>query len=74
MPGAVLYSNYTTGDNGGDSGDDIVWIPVRNGENNSVQVNVSCKWSTPIGMSFTIKPTRRGQTFWFSITGNYSKN
>ena len=70
----VFYNNHTTGNNGGDAGDDIVWIPVRNGENNSVTVSVTCKWSTPIGMNFTIRPARNGQTFWFSLTGEYWKN
>ncbi len=70
----VHYVNYTTGDRGGDSGDDIVWMRVRLGVNNSVQVNVQCRWSTPIGMSYNIVPSRNGQTYWFSIGGSTWRN
>jgi hypothetical protein len=71
---SVTYVNFTTGDRGGDSGDDVVWIRVRNGVRNSVQINVTCRWSTPIGMSYTITPRRYGQTFWFSTWGQYWSN
>jgi hypothetical protein len=71
---SVTYVNYTTGHRGGDSGDDIVWIPVRNRVRNTVQINVTCRWSTPIGMSYTITPTRYGQTFWFATWGQVWSN
>jgi len=65
----VYYINFTTGDRGGDSGDDIVWMRVVNGKANLVQVGVQCRWSTPIAINFTITPTRYGQTWWFSLWG-----
>ncbi len=70
----VYYINFTTGDRGGDSGDDIVWMRVANGRPNSVQVGVQCRWSTPIAMNFTITPTRYGQSFWFTLWGQYWSN
>jgi hypothetical protein len=34
----VFYINFTTGQQGGDSGDDIVWLPVANGVRNTVEI------------------------------------
>jgi hypothetical protein len=71
---SVKYNNHTVGRNGGDSGDDIVWVPVRNGIRNSITMSVTCRWSTPIGMNFSIIPKRHGQTFWFRLNGTFSNN
>lgn len=70
----VQWANHTTGGTAGDGGDDIVWMPVRTGVKNSVTISVKCKYSTPIGMNFTITPARNKQTFWFTPGGNYRKN
>lgn len=70
----VQWSNHTYGGTGGDGGDDIVWMPVRTGSTQSVNISVRCKYSTPIGMNFTIKPTRTKQTFWFYPDGRFTSN
>lgn len=70
----VTWVNHTTGGSGGDSGDDIVWMPVRTRYSNSVTMAVNCSRSTPIGMNYTIQPSRNGQTFWFRLNGTYSNN
>jgi hypothetical protein len=70
----VQWANHTTGGTSGDGGDDVVWMPVRTGYSNSVTISVRCKYSTPIGMNFTIRPSRNGQTFWFYPNGGYGSN
>jgi hypothetical protein len=70
----VRYVNHTTGDQWGDSGDDIVWARVRLNQNNSITMAVQCRWSMPQGTNFTIRPTRNGQSFWFSAVGGHSRN
>lgn len=65
----VHYVNYTTGDQYGDYGDDIVWMRVRNYSSNSVNISVQCRWTTPVGLNYTIYPTRYGQSWWFSLSG-----
>jgi hypothetical protein len=70
----VNYHNHTVGRNGGDGGDDIVWIPVRTGVRNSITISVTCKWSTPIGQNFLVTPNRNGQAFWFRLAGSFTSN
>lgn len=70
----VQWANHTVGKTGGDSGDDIAWMPVRTGRNNSVAIAVKCKYATPQGMSYMIKPSRNKQTYWFRLDGTYKKN
>jgi hypothetical protein len=71
----VQYANNTLGKNGGDSGDDIVWIPVNLNVNNNIVMSVRCKYSTPMGMGpYLIKPTRNAQSFWFRLDGTFTKN
>jgi hypothetical protein len=70
----VQWSNFTTGGTGGDSGDDIVWMPVRTGITNSVNISVTCSRTYPRGMNFSIRPSRNGQTFWFYPSGYYGSN
>lgn len=70
----VQWTNITTGGTGGDSGDDIVWMPVRTGYANSVNISVTCARSYPKGMNFTIYPSRNGQTYWFYPDGGYGRN
>jgi hypothetical protein len=65
----VYYINFTTGNQWGDSGDDIVWMRVVNGRPNLVHIGVQCRWSTPIGADAWITPTRYGQAWWFSVWG-----
>lgn len=70
----VRYVNHTTGDSWGDSGDDIVWARVRLHTTNTITVAVTCRWNTPQGMNFRIRPTRSGQTAWTSTWGQHWLN
>jgi hypothetical protein len=70
----VHYINFTTGQQYGDWGDDIVWMPVANGQWNSVQIAVQCRWSMPQGWNYSILPTRYGQTWWFGYPGGTYHN
>lgn len=70
----VQWANNTTGGTAGDGGDDVVWMPVRTGYTNNVVISVKCKYNTPLGMSYNIRPSRNGQTFWFYPNGTYGSN
>lgn len=70
----VQWTNYSFGGTGGDGGDDVVWMPVRTGYANKVNISVTCARSYPRGMNFTIYPSRNGQTFWFYPDGGYGRN
>ena len=70
----VQWTNNTTGGTGGDGGDDIAWMPIKTGVKNNVVIAVKCKYATPSGMSYIIKPTRNKQTFWFRLDGTFKSN
>lgn len=70
----VYFANHTMGKNGGDGGDDIVWMPVRLGQNNSVTMSAKCTFSTFAAVNYVIKPTRNKQTFWFRANGTFKNN
>jgi len=70
----VKWANHTLGKSGGDSGDDVVYFPVRKGVANSITMGVTCKYATPTGMNFSIKPSRNKQTFWFRLNGTTKHN
>ncbi len=70
----VGYANHTTGRNGGDAGDDIVYIPVSLNVNNHVTMTIRCSLGTHLAQNFVIKPTRNNQTFWFRLNGTSTKN
>lgn len=63
----MRYTNVTTNQSGGDGGDDIVRVPVRTGRDNTINISVTCRLSTPYGMNFKIKPVSNNET-WFVAT------
>lgn len=71
---SVSYNNHTTGDNViRDRGDDIVWMRVKKGRTNSVTVSVTCRFSHPQGMNYSIKPTKERQAWFFGFpSGTWS--
>ena len=70
----VGYANHTSGKNGGDSGDDIVYIPVTLNANNHVTMTIRCSFGTHLAQNFVVRPTRNKQTFWFRLDGSTTKN
>lgn len=69
----MRYVNFTTGKSGGDSGDDIVYVPVKKGTNNLINISVKCKWTTPQGMNFNIKPVRHQESWFVRIDGGATR-
>lgn len=70
----VGYFNHTTGRNGGDAGDDIVYIPVTLNANNTITMTIRCSFGTHLAQNFVIRPSRNQQTFWFQLNGKTTKN
>ncbi|MFG3619913.1 hypothetical protein [Nocardia sp. NPDC047654] len=70
----VTYHNHSTGKNGGDAGDDIVWIPVTLNRDNHITMSIRCSFGTHLAQNFVIKPTRNGQSFWFRLNGSATRN
>jgi hypothetical protein len=70
----VWYVNHTTGKQGRDGGDDIIWIPVRTGTSNSISFGVRCRWNTPQGSNYTIRPSRNKQSWWFTYPAGARSN
>lgn len=70
----VYFANHTLGKNGGDAGDDIVWMPVSLGRDNHVTMSAKCTFGTFLAMNYVIKPKRNKQTFWFRLNGSYKNN
>jgi len=60
--------------NGGDSGDDSVWMPVALGRDIHVTISARCTFSTFYAMNYVIKPNAERQTFWFRLNGSYKNN
>ena len=70
----VSYFNHSSGSNGGDAGDDIVWIPVNLNANNHITMSIRCSFGTHLAQNYVIRPTRNKQTFWFNLNGNVTNN
>lgn len=70
----VLFANHTLAKNGGDSGDDIVWIPVAMGRDNHITMSAKCTFGTFMTQNYVIRPTHNKQTFWFRLDGTYKSN
>ncbi|WP_431969772.1 hypothetical protein [Nocardia sp. bgisy134] len=70
----VTYHNHTSGKNGGDAGDDIVWIPVTLNRNNNITMSIRCSFGTHMAQNFVIKPTRNAQSWWFRLNGTATSN
>lgn len=71
----VYWFNQTTGGSGGDTGDDIGWIPVNLNSSNELTLTVKCANPQRNGGTYTfIKPTRNGQTWYIGSTGGTSHN
>lgn len=70
-PGSSVFHVdwWTSGTNGGDSGDDIVWVPVNLHQWNNVTLTVWCRgWALSGTQNVDIYPTRNGQA-WFVGAG-----
>lgn len=63
------YTNFTTGRSGGDSGDNIVYVPVKKGVSNMINISVTCARTTPIGQNFNITPKKHQETWFVRIDG-----
>lgn len=70
----VGYFNHSSGSNGGDSGDDIVWIPVNLKRDNTITMTIRCSFGTHLAMNYVIRPTRNKQSFFFNLNGSVTKN
>ena len=71
----VYWFNQTTGGSGGDTGDDIAWIPVNLNTSNELTLTVQCANPQRNGATYTfIRPTRNGQTWFIGSGGGTSHN
>ena len=66
----VFYWDHTSGSQGGDYGDDIVWVPVILNTTNFITVTVHCNASWDSSATYTsFRPTRNGQAWYIGPGG-----
>ncbi len=73
---ASYFNNTVPHGNGGDSGYDIVCIPVALNIVNDLTMAIECPpfGGTVAGVHYRITPTRNEQTFWFRTDGHSKHN